>query len=253
MQKEENPDIEESYKKSLEILKKCSSDYGFRASLNKKDKYSRIWARDSMICSLAAMKTDNNQLIKQAEKSVKTLLKFQYKHGQIPSNVDVKNKKISYGGTSGRIDAILWFLIGFSQYVKKTNNTKFLKTHYRKFKKSFELINLYEFNNKGFIYVPKGGDWADEFIQEGYVLYDQILYYQAIKEFIYLRKKLRKKSDELIKKANLLKKKIKVNFLLEKKNIKSPQVYHKTLFKRAVEKKKKNYLLPYFNPSNLNP
>jgi hypothetical protein len=33
----------------------------------------------------------------------------------------------------------------------------------------------WEFNNKGLLYVPLSGNWADEYITDGYVLYDQLL------------------------------------------------------------------------------
>jgi hypothetical protein len=43
---------------------------------------------------------------------------------------------------------------------------------------SFE---AWEFNNKGLLYVPLSGNWADEYITDGYVLYDQLLRVWALK------------------------------------------------------------------------
>jgi glycogen debranching enzyme len=165
-------------------------------------------------------------------------MKFQHKHGQIPSNVDVRNKKVSYGGTTGRVDAILWFLVGFSQYVKRTGDTAFLKKHYKKFKKAYELVNLYEFNNKDFVYVPLSGDWADEYIQEGYILYDEVLYFLATCEYITMRRKLHKKTDMLEKKAEEIKKKIRINFVMKKENKNSEHIYDKILYERTLKKEK---------------
>ncbi len=251
MSKEES-NYETSYEKSVELLKRCLTKDGFTASLNGNDKYKRIWGRDSMICSLATLLTDDKNLIRGAKYSLKTLIKFQHKHGQIPSNVDVKNKKVSYGGSTGRVDAILWFLVGFVEYIKKTNDLNFLKKNYKKFKRAYELLTLYEFNNKGFIYIPLSGDWADEYIQEGYVLYDELLYLKSIEGFIYLRKKLHKKIDKLENKRKDLRKKILINFIPEKKNKSSEEVYDSILFNKTLNKKKFKtpYLLPYFNPSD---
>jgi hypothetical protein len=244
-------DRELAYKKSLELLHKVSSENGFLASVQSKANYKRIWARDSMVCSLAGLLSNDPKLIGQVKKSLNTLAKFQYKHGQIPSNVDVKAKNVSYGGTAGRIDANLWFIVTFGQYVKRTNDLKTLRKLYKNVKQAFELSHLYEFNEKGFIYVPKGGDWADEYVQEGYVLYDQVLYYQAMREFLYLRNRMNKSTSELVKKVEILRQKILVNFMLDQKNRSSKYIYHKTLFDKHLKKKKyrTKYLLAYFNPS----
>lgn len=244
-------DIDTAYEKSVQLLRKCATKYGFVASVEQRDNYNRVWARDSMVCSLAALLTEEKDLIKQVKKSLITLMKFQFEHGQIPSNVDVKRKKVSYGGSAGRIDAILWFLIGFSQYIKRTKDKRFLKKYYEKFKKSFELVHLYEFNEKGFVYVPKSGDWADEYIQEGYVLYDQLLYYKCFEEHIYLRNLLGKNCSELESKRDKLKKMILVNFYLDRKDKSSKYVYQEMIFDRALKSKKyhQDYPLPFFNPS----
>lgn len=249
--KEGDIDRKDAYEQSKNILKECATPHGFKAAAKEKGGYERIWGRDSMVCSLAALLTEDKVLHAQVKKSLLTLLKFQHKHGQIPSNVDVKKKKVSYGGGAGRIDAMLWFLIGFGQYVKRTKDVAFAKCHYEKFKKTIGLMDLYEFNDRGFIYVPKTGDWADEYIQEGYILYDQLLYYKALQEYIYIRRKLRKTTAKQEMDCKKLKKKILVNFILKKKNITSKHVYNKTLFKKSIKKKKYRipYLLPYFNPS----
>ncbi|MDH3353041.1 MAG: glycogen debranching protein [Nanoarchaeota archaeon] len=240
-----------AYEQAKNVLKECMTPYGFKAAAKGKDGYERVWGRDSMICSLAALLTEDKTLHAQVKKSLLTLLKFQHKHGQIPSNVDVKKKRVSYGGGTGRIDSMLWFLIGFGQYVRRTNDIVFAERYYKKFKKTIGLVNLYEFNDRGFIYIPKTGDWADEYIQEGYILYDQLLYYKALQEYIYIRRKLGKSVEKQKIKCKELKRKILVNFILERKNITSKYVYSKTLFEKSIKKKKYSttYLLPYFNPS----
>ncbi len=244
-------DRNEAYENSLKLLYNCSTPNGFVASSEENYNYKRVWGRDSMICSLGALMTKDKNLISQVKKSLLTLIKFQHKQGQIPSNVEVSTKKISYGMSTGRIDATLWFLIVFSQYIKRTSDISFLKKYYENIKRALSICHLYEFNDRGFIYVPKGGDWADEYIQEGYVLYDQLLYYKAIEEFIYLRKKLNKEIKDYGKRLDNLKNRILVNFWFDKGNKNSSYVYHRILFERYSGKKKyqKDYLLPYFNPS----
>lgn len=245
MQKKE---LDESYEKAIQLLLDCSTKYGFIAAKNKTNNgnYDRIWARDSMICSIAAVMTNNKQLILTAKRSLQTLLKYQHEQGEIVSNVDPNTDAVSFGGTAGRVDSNLWFLIGFSQYVKKTKDYNFAKKYFQKFRKTIHLVRIHEFNNKGLIYVPMTGDWADEYIQEGYVLYDQLLYYQAFKEYDYLRKimKAELKHDPK-EKYEKIGQSIQENFWLQKRN--QAKSYNKVVFGRSL-KNKKSYFKPYFNP-----
>ncbi|MGM5484129.1 MAG: amylo-alpha-1,6-glucosidase [Nanobdellota archaeon] len=237
-----------AYDKAEKMLENCTNSFGFTAAKNKTSngKYKRIWGRDSMICSLAALKTNNATLLKAAKKSLITLASYQHEQGEIPSNVDPFKKEVSFGGTAGRVDANLWFLIGFGQYVKKTGDLGLAKRYFPKFRKTIKLVRVHEFNHKSLIYVPMTGDWADEYIQEGYVLYDQLLYLQAFKEFRYLSELLdkddKKKIDE---KINKLKYNINVNYWLVKKNLNKS--YNKIIYERALNMKKP-YFFPYFNP-----
>ena len=232
-----------SYEEALELLKNCSTDKGFIASAIDKDNYKRIFGRDSIITGLAALMTKDKILIKQTKKSLETLLKNQSETGQIPSNVSLDEEKVSYGGPAGRVDSNLWLVIGFSQYVKRTKDLSFLKKHIERIDKIMFLLKCYEFNNKNLIYTPKSGNWADEYLQEGYVLYDEVLYYRSLEEYAYLLKTVGKDNKEVIGKANKVKKIILTNFWPEKEN---EYVYHKPVFEKAV---KKPYLLAYFNPA----
>ena len=44
-----------SYSKAIELLQKCSSEQGFLASAQDISNYKRVWARDGVICGLAAL------------------------------------------------------------------------------------------------------------------------------------------------------------------------------------------------------
>ena len=45
----------------------------------------------------------------------------------------------------------------------------------------FSLMDAWEFNGKHLLYVPQSGDWADEYIQHGYILFDQLLRVWALR------------------------------------------------------------------------
>ncbi len=238
--------FKEGYEKALELLRDCATKHGFIAAKSQTvGNYNRIWARDSMICSLSAFLTNDAQLIQTAKKSLLTLLTHQHEQGEIPSNVDPQKEKVSFGGTSGRVDAQLWFLIGFGQYVKKTKDKAFAKKHFAKFQKTIRLVRIYEFNHKSLIYVPQSGDWADEYIQEGYVLYDQLLYYQAFCEYAYLQKVLGISHIKTKQKIHRIKETIQINYWpLQKQLHKS---FHTHLYAQYT-KCKRPYFLPFFHP-----
>ena len=78
----------ECYQKSVELLKKNSSSYGFLASSPQKKatlrNYLSVFARDASICSLGALASQDKKLIQAAKKSILTLARHQANNGQIP-------------------------------------------------------------------------------------------------------------------------------------------------------------------------
>ncbi|MFP4656665.1 MAG: amylo-alpha-1,6-glucosidase [Candidatus Woesearchaeota archaeon] len=240
------PDEHESYGMAVDLLRKCSRKDGFIAAKERttNGNYHRVWARDSMICGIAAIMSGEPELLKTMKDSLKTLMRFQHEQSEIPSNVNPETKGTSYGGTAGRVDAQLWFLIGFSQYVKKTKDMAFLRRYFNNFEKNIKLIRVYEFNHKNLIYVPKSGDWADEYVQEGYVLYDQILYHQAFKEYAYLLRKLGRSPKKAYEKAGIIKDTLQKNYWFKTSNVKHS--YHRQLYERALADAKP-FFMPFFN------
>ena len=176
-----------NYIKALELLQKVSSKEGFLASANDISNYQRVWARDGVICGLAALASGNTELIETFKKTLETLANNQHKVGTIPSNVMTNEVtvEVSYGGLAGRVDAVTWFVIGICQYGFYTNDVAFVAKFSTHIEKCFALLDAWEFNNKGLLYVPLSGNWADEYITDGYVLYDQLLRVWALKSYNY--------------------------------------------------------------------
>lgn len=243
---------EKTYIKAIELLKSCSTKKGFVASIESEDDYYRVWARDSVICSLAVMMDSELTFNKTIKASLITLISNQHKYGQFPSNVNITTNKVSYGGNTGRVDPTLWTIIGFSQYIKRTGDIKFAKKYFKNIKKAMETLLAWEYNGKNLIYVPQSGDWADEYLQSGYILYDQLLYALALKEFIFICKKLNKNYSTWESKRKLVYKTIRTNFWIQKKHNKK-FVYNKTLFNNYLNKnKKQKFPFAYFNSSEIN-
>ncbi len=198
-----------SYTKAIALLHSCSSSDGFLASAENTSNYKRVWARDGVICGLAALASGDEKLINTFENTLETLANNQHKNGTIPSNVLVTENEtqVSYGGLAGRVDAVTWFVIGICQYAFYKKDSSFVSKYDSNIQKCFRLLEAWEFNNQHLVYVPLSGNWADEYITDGYVLYDQLLRIWALRSYNYFQK-----SDEITSKIQKIEHQIVVNF-----------------------------------------
>ncbi|SEF72614.1 glycoside hydrolase 100 family protein [Flavobacterium urumqiense] len=198
-----------NYTKALELLQKASSSEGFLASAQDISNYKRVWARDGVICGLAALASGNVELIATFRKTLETLAENQHYNGTIPSNVMTNENvvEVSYGGLAGRVDAVTWFIIGICQYSFYTNDADFMKKYESNIQKCLQLLEAWEFNNRHLMYVPLSGNWADEYITDGYVLYDQLLRIWALKSFNHFAK-----NDLISAKIEKITEQLEINF-----------------------------------------
>ena len=223
------------------LLKKAVSPYGFVASIEEKANYNRVWARDGVICGLAGLLTDDEELTNACKSTLISLADYQHKHGQIPSNIDFSGAepKVSYGGLAGRVDTLAWFIIGCCQYRYITNDISFFESMKPAIEKCIDLMEIWEFNDKHLMYIPRGGNWADEYITHGYTLYDQCLRLWALKlynffvECSYLQEKISNINDT-----------IKINY--KKKDHHFEKAYHKVAYDKLEYKE---YLAATFEPA----
>jgi glycogen debranching enzyme len=238
--------------KAIELLHRCVSDHGFMATPVKRDNYSRIWGRDSSIMGLAAVLTRDEELIEGCRRSLLTLAEYQGPHGEIPSNVDPDTERVSYGGTTGRIDSNLWFLITCGELCPVLQDHSLLEQLLPAVERTRKLLGAWEFNNRGLLYIPPTGDWADEYLQSGYVLYDQLLYYQALRAVCRLHQMHHQTEDHTLReKAVRLKHLIRANYWLDGEGEVPDDVYHPVLYKKgrkALPNQPGQYWLPYFSP-----
>ena len=198
-----------AYQKAIALLHEVSTANGFLASAENTSNYKRVWARDGVICGLAALASGDEKLIATFKSTLETLAQHQHKIGTIPSNVFFTEDKIevSYGGLAGRVDAVTWFVIGVCQYTFYTKDVAFLEKNKVAIEKCFALLDAWEFNNKHLLYVPLSGNWADEYITDGYVLYDQLLRIWALKSYNHFANE-----TQLSDKIDNIKKQVEVNF-----------------------------------------
>lgn len=241
------------YKQALKLLHKCTTNDGFLASPSQRDNYRRIWARDGVILGLAALMAEDHELITCFKLTLLTLAHHQGPHGEIPSNIDISAERVSYGGTTGRVDADLWFIIGCAQYWKATRDEDFLNEMLPVIERVRFLLGAWEFNNRGLLYIPQTGDWADEYIHHGYVLYDQLLYLQSLRELCTIHQHVHQSSDHLLEeKVSRLKHMIRDNYWFDDGDGMPDDAYHAVLYKKgraaATSHCASNHWMSFFSP-----
>ena len=176
------------------VLHECATASGFVAAREARANYRRIWARDGVICGLASLAahrcpglTDpvaGPSLLSTFEATLRTLAHHVGPCGQVPSNVQLEGdtRKVSYGGRAGRVDATLWFMIGCCAFGRLAGRDDLVEELWPVLLGAAAVTRAWEFNEGGLIYVPQGGDWADELPHHGYLLYDQVLRIWALRE-----------------------------------------------------------------------
>ena len=96
------------------------------------------------------------------------------------------------------------------------------------------LLGAWEFNNRGLLYIPVTGDWADEYIHNGYILYDQLLYLQALRILIVIRKHAHESRDhELDRRVSQLKRLIWDNYWFDEDGSVPDDAYHEILYRAS--------------------
>jgi len=241
------------YEKAVALLHACATDDGFVATPAGTHNYRRIWGRDGSVLTLAALLTGDGALVESARRTLETLAEYQGPHGEIPSNVDPAADRISYGGTAGRVDADLWFLVACGEYWARTGDTDFLDRLLPKIEKVHFLLGAWQFNNRGLIYVPLTGDWADEYLHHGYVLYDQLLFLQAQRVMARFHAEVHGSRDhELEDCISHLCHLIRTNYWFSSDKPEG-DVYHEVLYRKGVAAASQHcrdcHWLPSFSPS----
>ncbi len=172
---------DQAINKATAILQNATLDSGIMALSEDLENYKRIWSRDSMIAGIAGLLINDSKLNLGLKNSILSLASMQHTTGAIPSNVNIDLTKASYGSLAGRVDATTWWLVGTALYIHNFKDENFevvIKDHVLK---AINVLDAWEFNGRDLIYTPLSGNWADEYPLHGYLLYDNLLRYWAIK------------------------------------------------------------------------
>jgi len=169
--------IDECYKQAIKILKECTSDIGFKASALPGG-YREVWGRDSMITLLGAISSGDPTLKDAALASINTLKQHQTSLGLIPNNVDVENSEPQY---RAYMDGTLWYIIGSYLYYQATQDKIFLGNTAKSLSRALNWLAHQDVDNSGLVSTQEASNWMDLFPIRGKVLYDNALYFGALR------------------------------------------------------------------------
>lgn len=230
------------YEKALQLLETAVTAQGILASPHRQKNYARVWTRDAVICGLAGLMAQNEKIIGGLKTTLINLARLQGPEGQIPSNYQANDSgqiiDFSYGKLSPRLDTICFFIIGISNLVALQKDREFLHQTEQTVQKCLQLLNSWEYNQRGLMYIPQAGDWMDEIPRSGYILLEQLLRLWAIRSWSRLTG-----DDPLLRKAQQIADVVTHNFFVREIPAEPEKLYHSYAYQKCAEKQP---TLPYW-------
>lgn len=174
-----NEFVQQGVERAHEILTQCVTSYGLRASAMYSG-YPQVWARDSIVTFLGAAVTEDATLLRAGRAALETLGAHQSPRGLIPLNVNPDTGHIS-SENAGALDSNLWFILGHYLHFLCTGDMEFLQAHWKVIDAALTWVEYQDMNECGLLEVPEAGNWMDLLAVRYNVLYDNVLYYAALR------------------------------------------------------------------------
>lgn len=168
---------------SITLLRSLCTPSGIRASRSTVANYEAIFARDAIMAGLAGLAADDRVIVDAFACTLERLRDLQGAQGQIASNVRVAadgTVHVSFGTLAPRFDSATWFLYGVA--IMSQAGAASFDDFADAVTRTVALLDGIEYNGRHLMYVPAGGNWADEYPFDGYILYDQVLRAMALRE-----------------------------------------------------------------------
>ncbi len=170
--------VEQCYEKSIELLKKNSTEDGILASSPSvramERNYLSVFGRDAAICALGMIESGDKDLLKTAKSSLNTLSCNQARNGQIPNFVKPSDGMIDFWHF-GTTDATLWWLIAMN-LLKEKGEEIFVNKNKKTITKAISFLEAWEHPGFHLLVQNDASDWADLMPRSGYVLYTNSLW-----------------------------------------------------------------------------
>ncbi|MBI2377670.1 MAG: HAD-IIB family hydrolase [Deltaproteobacteria bacterium] len=180
--------IQQGYEQAISVLKKNITPLGFSAcsmadneSIGTDLNYRSVWARDGSITLLYSLDLADPEIRVAQKQTLETLLDHLSPAGQVPANVRIDDGVPDYSGVGGvcAIDAGLWTIIAFYNYVRVTGDRELLIAYRERLARAMLWLGAHDSNNNGLLEVPEAGDWTDLFGRSYNVLYDEVLWFRT--------------------------------------------------------------------------
>jgi len=169
------PLCEIALEKALAVLSSECSPIGLMAS---PEGYPHVWARDSVITALGALHSPGHENCLQV--SLHTLAGQQSELGAIPNNVSVATGRLDHTN-AGSVDSNLWFILGHLFQYRTDENLDFLHIQWPALEKALLWLRYQDSNGCGLLEVHEAADWADLLANRFNILYDNVLWYAALR------------------------------------------------------------------------
>src|SRR3990172_3111995 len=149
--------------------------------------YPHVWARDSVITSLGALLSPGHEACLRV--SLQTLASQQSELGAIPNNVSVATGRLDHTN-AGSVDSNLWFILGHAFQHHASGDADFLPAQFPPLEKALLWLRYQDSNGCGLLEVHEAADWADLLANRFNVLYDNVLWYAALRTVAILARAL---------------------------------------------------------------
>ena len=164
------------YDQAVDLLRRLTGPLGIGASLTATANYRAVFTRDAVMAGIAGLLIDDARVADGLTRTLTHLRDLQGPEGQIASNYFIESDgtaRVSFGTLAPRIDSTTWYLIGIAlgARARVVDPERFRDSA----RSVVRLLDALEYNGRDLIYIPAGGNWADEYIYDGYILYDQVL------------------------------------------------------------------------------
>lgn len=155
----------------------ASGGLGIRASRHAVHNYGAVFARDAIMAGIAGVLTEDAAVSAGLADTLALLRAHLGTQGQVASNVlmppEGGTPRVSFGTLAPRLDSATWFLVGVGVAVRA--GVAAAADYREPVRRVAALLEAIEYNGRHLLYVPAGGNWADEYPYDGYILYDQVL------------------------------------------------------------------------------
>jgi len=208
---------QEALERAIDSLRRNITPLGFSAAslvdnrLTKEySNYFAVWSRDGIKTGLWSLCLNDPEITECFKRTLRLMAELQTESGQIPANVQIKTGVPDYAGIGGiaSIDSVLWFVIGAIRFVSYTGDLEFLDWIYPSLGKAMSWLRAHDSNNCSLLEIPESSDWMDLFPRSYNVLYDEVLWYLACRDFGIVRQVKEEDSQEYTDLAERIRRRI---------------------------------------------